>query len=110
MVPPRHTLATPRGTFKVSNRREIFIYISFISKNLYICQLILKPLYAYMSVINHKNFVIRNFRGTCSSFEVLKGYMLICRNVEDMVRERLGTPALEIRFRTHDRLFVKFIL
>jgi len=30
-------------------------------------------------------FVIRNFSGTCSSVEMLKGYM---------VRERLGNPAL----------------
>ena len=39
-----------------------------------------------------KYFVIRNFRGTCSSVEmvkgtclsveILKGYMLICRNAE----------------------------
>ena len=32
-----------------------------------------------------KYFVIRNFRGTCSSVGMLKGYM---------VRERLGTPVL----------------
>jgi len=32
-----------------------------------------------------KYFIIRNFRGTCSSAEMLKGYM---------VRERLGTPDL----------------
>ena len=30
-------------------------------------------------------FDIRNFRGTCSSIEMLKGYM---------VKESLGTPAL----------------
>jgi len=29
-----------------------------------------------------KYFVIRNFRGTCSSVEMLKGYMLIFRNTE----------------------------
>jgi len=33
-----------------------------------------------------KYFVIRNFRGTCSSVEMLKGYM---------VRERLGISGLE---------------
>jgi len=33
-----------------------------------------------------KYFVMRNFRGTCSSVEMLKGYI---------VRGRLGTPALE---------------
>jgi len=29
-----------------------------------------------------KIFVIGNFRGTCSSVEMLKGYMLIFRNAE----------------------------
>jgi len=33
-----------------------------------------------------KCIVIGNFRGTCASVEMLKGYM---------VRKRLGTPALE---------------
>jgi len=33
-----------------------------------------------------KYFVIRSFRGTCSSVGMLKGYM---------VRKRLGTPVLE---------------
>ena len=32
-----------------------------------------------------KYFLIRNVRGTCSSVEILKGYMF---------RERLGTPAV----------------
>jgi len=32
-------------------------------------------------------FVIRNFRGTCSSVEMLKAYM---------ARKRLGTPVLEL--------------
>jgi len=49
-----------------------------------------------------KYFVIRNFRGTCSSVEMLKGYMLIFRNAEGVraqlkgyiVREKLGTPVL----------------
>jgi len=40
-----------------------------------------------------KYFVIRNFRGKCSSVGVLKGYM---------VRERLGTPDL------HNRLSAYF--
>ena len=38
-----------------------------------------------------KYFVIRNFRGTCQSVGMLKGYM---------VRKRLGTPALEHGFHT----------
>jgi len=43
-------------------------------------------------MINHDkiNFVITNFRGTCSCVETLKGYM---------VRERLGNPVLEFRER-----------
>ena len=32
--------------------------------------------------------ILKNFRGTCSSIEMLKGYM---------VRERLGTPVLEFK-------------
>jgi len=31
-----------------------------------------------------KYIVISNFRGTCSSVEILKGYMLIFRNAEDV--------------------------
>jgi len=42
-----------------------------------------------ISMINHiKYFVIRIFRGTCSSVRMLKGHM---------VRDRLGTPALNER-------------
>jgi len=41
-----------------------------------------------------KYIVIRDFRGTCSSVGMLKGYM---------VNERLGTPALEGQYR-HFRL------
>jgi len=34
-------------------------------------------------MINHeKYFVVRNFRGTYSSVEVLKGYMLVFQNAE----------------------------
>jgi len=36
------------------------------------------------------NFVIRIFRGACSSIEMLKGYMLIFRNAEGV-----HTPLLE---------------
>ena len=57
-----------------------------------------------------KYFVIRNFRGTYSSFEMLrgtclyfkmlKGYMLICGMSKGyMAKERLGTPGLERRRR-----------
>jgi len=85
-------LPIQRGTFKVSNRREIYIYTSFISKYLYIYQWILfsKAIVCLLLNISRlimiKYFVIRNFRGTCSSVEMLKGYM---------VRKRLGTPGLQ---------------
>ena len=65
-----------RGTCKVSNRRWKYIYILFISKYLNIFTYCLFP------KIYINDFVIRTFRGTCSSVEILKGYMLICRNAE----------------------------
>ena len=38
-------------------------------------------------------FFIRNFRGTCSFVEMLKGYMLICRNAEGVrSRRKFGNP------------------
>jgi len=40
-------------------------------------------------------FVIRNFRGTCSSIEMLKGYR---------ARESLGTPVLNLNPGNSDRL------
>jgi len=40
-----------------------------------------------------KYFVMRNFRGTCSSVEMLKGYMLICQNAKGVHRKRkVGNP------------------
>jgi len=41
-----------------------------------------------------KDFVIINFKGTSSSVELLKGYM---------VRETLGTPGVEISKRPNQR-------
>jgi len=49
----------------------------------------------YIFVIFLNLFVIRNFRGTCSSIEVLKGYM---------ARESLGTPVLNLNLGNSDRL------
>jgi len=43
----------------------------------------------YIFVIYFSLFVTRNFRDTCSSSEMLKGYM---------VRETLGTPSLGIGY------------
>jgi len=60
---------------------QIFIHISVNNtfENPYM--LIVK----YLWIIMTKYFVMRNFRGTCSSVEMLKGYI---------VRGRLGTPEL----------------
>jgi len=42
-----------------------------------------------------KHFAMRNVSGTSSSFEILKGYMLICRNAEGVRDKRkVGTPEL----------------
>ena len=49
--------------------------------------------YIFASFLNL--FVIRNFSGTCSSIEVLKGYM---------ARESLGTPVLNLNLGNSDRL------
>jgi len=46
-----------------------------------------------------KYFVIINFRGTCSSVEMLKAYM---------VRDRLGNPALESPERCGQYVEAKF--
>jgi len=40
-----------------------------------------------------KYFVTRKFKGTCSSFEMLKGCM---------VRKRLGTPALRLELTMYE--------
>ena len=49
----------------------------------------------YIFVIFLNLFVIRNFRGTCLSIEMLKGYM---------ARESLGTPVLNLNQGNSDRL------
>ena len=86
----RGTFAYLKGTFKVSNRREKYIYIPFLSKYLYCTYIselyIKKSLYAYCQIhlwiIMKKYFVMRNISGTCSSVEILKGCMIICWNAE----------------------------
>ena len=71
-----------RGTFRVSNRSDVCIYISFIYNYLYIYQWIvfLQAVICFFLNIMIQYFVIRNFRGTCSYVEMLKVYMLIFRN------------------------------
>jgi len=49
----------------------------------------------YIFVIFLNVFVIKNFRGTCSSIEILK---------EHMDRESLGTPVLNLNLGNSDRL------
>jgi len=78
------------GIFKVGNRREKYVYVSFISNYLYLYQwlLLFKNHYIvirkYISII-FPSLVTRNFRGTCSSIKILKGCM---------IRESLGTPVI----------------
>ena len=69
---------------------KVFIYSSMniIFKIMLICN-------KYLFVIFLNLFVIRNFRGTCSSIEMLKGYM---------ARESLGTPVLNLNLSNSDRL------
>jgi len=57
---------------------QIFIHISVnnIFKNLYMLLLNISM------IIMIKYFVIKNFRGTYSSVEMLKGYMIICWKAE----------------------------
>jgi len=49
----------------------------------------------YIFVIFLNLFVVRKFGGTCSSIEMLKGYM---------ARESLGTPVLNLNLGNGDRL------
>jgi len=51
----------------------------------------------YIFVIFLNLLVIRNFRGTCSSIEMLQGYM---------ARESLGRPVLNLNLGNSDRLQV----
>ena len=59
-------------------------YILFISEYLYIHQLILLPkvicLLLNISMNNHGKLFCQDILGVSSSVEILKGYMLICRN------------------------------
>ena len=68
---------------------EIFMHssVNIIFKIMLICK--------YIFVIFLKLFVIRNFRDTCSSIEMLKEYM---------ARESLGTPVLNLDLGNSDRL------
>jgi len=61
--------------------------VNIIFKIILICK--------YIFVIFFMLFVIRNFRGTYLSIEMLKGYM---------ARESLGTPVLNLNLVNSDRL------
>jgi len=44
-----------------------------------------------------KCIVIRNLRGACASVEMLKGYMLICRNAEGVHgTSKVGNPCFNL--------------
>ena len=106
---PRVHLPVWRGTFKVINRKEniltcylfsnICTYIGeyHFKKSWYVCCWIY--IYYYQSWQNILSSEI--VRGTCSSAEMLKGYM---------VRERLGTPAKESHFVDLCRLRIQCII
>ena len=68
---------------------EILTYssVNIIFKIMLICK------YIFMFFLNL--LVIRYFRGTCSSMEMLKGYM---------ARQSLGTPVLNLNLGNSDRL------
>jgi len=66
---------------------EIFIHTSV---NI-IFKIMLIGKYIFAIFLNF--FVIRNFRGTCSSIETLEGYM---------ARESLGTPVLNLNMGNSD--------
>ena len=59
------------------HKSEVYLYSS---KNL---NVLLKIQWVFVILLSL--FVIRNIRGTCSSVEMLKGYM---------VKERLGNPGI----------------
>jgi len=62
----------------------------FIFKYLHIYHLILFSKVIICLLLNiyvkimRKYFVIKSFRGTCSSVKILKGCILICRNAVDV--------------------------
>jgi len=67
---------------------EIFMHLSVNS--IFKIMLIGKYIFIFFNL-----FVIRNFRGTCSSIEMLKGYM---------ARESLGAPILNLKLGNSHRL------
>jgi len=69
------------GTFKVSNRREEYIYIIFIYK--YLFKVLIKSQWNFVVLLSLLS--TRNFRIACISVEMLKGYM---------VKRMLATPVM----------------
>ena len=65
-----------RNEFTLRHENGVYLHSSKI------LQVLLKIQQIFVIVLS---LVIRNFRGTCSSVKMVKGYMF---------RERLGTPAL----------------
>jgi len=66
--------------------KNIFIYCLFTNNCTYISEYYFQNRYMligkYIRLVMIKYFLIRNIRGTCSSVEMLQGYL---------VREKLGT-------------------
>ena len=84
----------------IKDKNTVYLgYILFISKYLYIHQLILLlkviRLLLNISMNNHGKLFCQEILGVGSSVEILKRYMLICWKLKGyMVKERLGTPVL----------------
>jgi len=92
-VPLGVHLSIWRGTFKVSNEREIiFVHYFWISIHMSV-NVIFKNRYVIFvkrsasMIVIIKYFIIRHVWSTCSSVEMLKGYV---------VRKRFGTPVLHV--------------
>jgi len=84
-VSPEVRFPVWRGTFKVGNRREKYIYMLFISKYLYKYIRILFSKIITCSLLNisvTKYFVKINFSVTVHLSKCWKGYMLIWWNAE----------------------------
>ena len=106
---PTWGACTPKGTFRVSDRRSIYIYISLLPNiYTYISEYYFQnPLYAYcwiyqwLTMLNILSLDIlgvhlhqsKCWKGTCLYFQMLKGYMLICRNAAGVHGQRkVGNP------------------
>ena len=100
-----HLSVHSSGSQFLENYINIFVYLQIfvhISVNLFskiiICLFL--NIYLYLWFVTKKYFVVRNFRGTCSSAGMLKGCL---------IREKLGTPALNNEWNNRRRTLKCFI-